>query len=112
MTANHILPVAFSGVTMDEVDEVIGFIKRRFPADCGWTSGNCFYFAMILKARFPWAVVMYDAVDGHFVVDIGGVKYDWTGVVPAEGRHEYVEWSRFCEYDSERMRRIVEGCIK
>lgn len=35
---------------MNKIEE---FINRRFPNDCNWLSGNCYYFAIILKDRFP-----------------------------------------------------------
>ena len=31
---------------MNQVEE---FIQRRFPVDCNWTNGNCYYFAVILN---------------------------------------------------------------
>ena len=48
-------------------EQVLEFIYRRFPDDCHWTDGNCYYFACILKARFEEGEIWYDAVDGHFV---------------------------------------------
>ena len=47
------------------MDEVIEFIKRRFPTDSNWLSGNCYYFAKILQERFgvnyimTWLMVIF-----------------------------------------------------
>lgn len=79
---------------MDKVEE---FIKRRFPIDSHFLDGNCFYFGMILKARYPQASLWYDVISGHFVTLIDGKFYDWTGeVLPQEC---LVEWDKFDEYD-------------
>ena len=93
-------------------DKVVEFIRRRFPQDCGWTSGNCFYFAVILKARFPGARIVYDVLDGHFLADVDGVLYDWTGPRGHPDACRYVAWDGFGEYDPARMSRIVDGCIQ
>ncbi len=49
------------------INNIIKFIKRRFPNDSNWLNGNCFYFAVILKNRFPKGVIFYDVVIDHFV---------------------------------------------
>lgn len=96
---------------MDE--QVIGFIRRRFPSDCNWLTGNCYYFALILHDRFPWGRIMYDTTDGHFVVEIDGVRYDWTGAVDdSDGQHNYVPWREFRKhYDELQYERIERDCI-
>lgn len=95
-----------------ENDNVVEFIRRRFPSDCNWLNGNCYYFAVILKARFPEGTILYDQVDGHFVVDIGGTLYDWTGAVrESPGPHSYVAWDEFDDIDRLQHRRIVRDCV-
>lgn len=91
-------------------DEVIEFIRRRFPSDSNWLTGNCYYFALILSGRFGGRI-LYDAIDGHFVTEIGGLKYDWSGVVDESGKHHYVPWDDFEDYDKFRREAVVEGCI-
>ena len=68
-------------IIMKTNDMVLEFIHRRFPVDCHWLDGNCYYFALILLDRFPIGKILYDVIDGHFVCEIDGVKYDWSGVV-------------------------------
>lgn len=91
------------------MDEVLGFIQHRFTKDCDWVSGNCYYFALILKDRFPGGIVYYDVIDGHFVYLYKGKYYDWTGIVEPEGC--LVEWDKFAEYDHIQKNRIVEDCL-
>ena len=38
---------------MTKEEQILAFIKRRFSQDCNWIDGNCYYFATILKTRFP-----------------------------------------------------------
>lgn len=61
------------------------FIKKRFSADNRWLSGNCLWFSLILKKRFPGGRIYYLPVSGHFVYKYRGKYYDWTGeVYPTE----------------------------
>lgn len=49
---------------MNEIEE---FIHRRFPKAENWMTGNCFWFAEILKKRFPKLHICYLPVEGHFI---------------------------------------------
>lgn len=90
-------------------NEVLDFIQRRFKEDCHWLDGNCYYFAIILKNRFPKGKIFYDVINGHFVFWYQTQYYDWTGIVNPDGY--LVEWNKFDEYDSLQKKRIIEGCI-
>ena len=94
---------------MMRYDDVLEFIHRRFPVDNDWLTGNCYYFAMILKERFG-GTICYDVIDGHFLTVIDGVKYDWSGVVPANN-HPYVIWDSFECYDRNQFNRVYMDCI-
>ena len=59
-----------------EKNEVLEFTHRRFPVDCHWLDGNCYFFALILLDRFPIGKILYDVIDGHFVCEIDGKKYE------------------------------------
>lgn len=69
-------------------DPVIEFINRRFPKelDCNWRNGNCYFFAIILKARFPKGRIMYDVIDGHFLFNINRKYYDFSEQVKKSRR--------------------------
>lgn len=91
-------------------NQVIEFINRRFPSDNMWTSGNCFYFALILKARFPSGKIYYDVIYGHFIFEYEGYLYDWDGMYYKDDDY-LVEWDKFNEYDSLQKEIIVRDCI-
>ena len=90
-------------------NKVLEFINRRFKDDCKWLDGNCYYFTVILKDRFPKGKIYYDVIYGHFVFEYYRTYYDWTGVVKQLGY--LVEWDKFDEYDSIQKERVVKGCI-
>lgn len=89
--------------------EVLDFIKRKFKDDFNWTKGNCYYFAVILKDRFPKGKIYYDVIYGHFVFKYENIYYDWTGIVEVTGH--LVEWSKFNKYDVLQKERIIRDCI-
>ena len=67
-------------------DIVLDFINRKFPSarnsDSHWLSGNCYYFAAILKDRFLTEnpTIYYDVIHGHFLTLINDKLYDATGL--------------------------------
>lgn len=93
-------------------DKVLEFIQRRFKIDCKWTDGNCYYFAVILKDRFPEGKIFYDVIWGHFIFEYLGRFYDWTGIKDYDGHLEsLIEWDNFNKYDSLQRQRIVQDCL-
>lgn len=90
-------------------DKVLEFIRRRFKDDCKWTDGNCYYFAVILKDRFPEGHIYYDVINGHFMFWFEGKFYDWNGIVESTGYT--VNWELFDMYDSLLKERIIRDCI-
>lgn len=96
------------------MNKVLEFIERRFKGDCNWTTGNCYYFAVILKDRFPEGKIYYDVINCHFVFgyqdNYGWSFYDWNGFVSPNSRI-LIEWDRFDKYDSLRKERIIRDCI-
>lgn len=90
-------------------NEVLEFIQRRFKIDCKWTDGNCYYFAVILKERFPEGKIFYDVVNGHFVFYYHNGLYDWNGVI--YDCRTLVNWDDFDKYDSVLKQRIIRDCV-
>ena len=90
-------------------NEVLDFIQRRFKDNCHWLNGNCYYFATILKNRFPKGKIYYDVISGHFIFWYQTQYYDWSGIVNPDGF--LVEWNKFDEYDSLQKKKIIEDCI-
>ena len=91
------------------MNEVLEFIKRRFPIDCNWLNGNCFYFSIILLSRFPQGSIWYDVVQGHFIFLYNGDYYDWNGKVSPQGY--LVKWDEFEKYDALQKQVIVRDCV-
>lgn len=96
--------------------ELEDFIKRRFPNNCHWTTGNCYWFAVILshycylkKIRHT---IVYDVINGHFMIYNyeDGMFYDFEGAHPNSQGYEVI-WNKFEEYDALQYDRIVEDCI-
>ena len=90
-------------------DEILEFTHRRFPNDSNWTTGNCFFFAQILKSAFPNGKIYYDVINGHFVFKYKKKFYDWTGIIEPTGK--LVKWSKFMDYDALQYWVIVRDCI-
>jgi hypothetical protein len=91
------------------MDNVIEFINRRFKNDCNWLNGNCYYFSIILKDRFPEGKIFYDVINGHFIFLYNGRYYDWTGYIKPDGY--LVEWEQFDKYDSLQKKVIIRDCL-
>lgn len=90
-------------------DEILDFIQKRFKDDCNWVTGNCYYFAIILKDRFPKGKIFYDVIYGHFIFQYQDKYYDWYGIVNPVGF--LVEWDKFDEYDSLLKQIVIRDCI-
>lgn len=95
----------------ETVDDALGFIHRRFGPECDsrWTTGNCMWFATILKLRFPSSEIMYDSVRNHFLVLLHGKLIDWTGIVP-DGAYDVVPWSDIIRDDPFLCRHVIRDC--
>lgn len=89
--------------------EITEFIRRRFPQDCNWTSGNCYFFAVILQSVFG-GDIYYDVINGHFLLKCGIDFYDWTGRVT--DYEVLVKWDDFEQYDKLQKEIIIRDCIK
>lgn len=63
---------------------VENFIKQRWQIDSHFLDGNCLWFAIILKIRFPELEIYYLPIQGHFIVGKDNSYYDWTGKMKIE----------------------------
>lgn len=89
--------------------EILQFISRRWTKDSDWTTGNCYYFALILCSRFPELSIYYAGIEGHFVAGKDNVYYDWTGIW--KGEEDPILFSELEDWDPFWYNRIVEDCI-
>lgn len=90
--------------------KVLEFIHRRFPKDCNWTNGNCYYFARILEDRFEF-IICYDQIAGHFVAvdEYTGIAYDWNGIYNSKNPLISM-WDLACK-DPLLYHRLIRDCI-
>lgn len=93
------------------LDEVIEFIKRRFPYDNNWLDGNCYYFALILHTRFPQSKIIYDPIQGHFLIQYKNTLYDWSGIYAPKDYGALIDWDLYEKVDNEHYARIVRDVI-
>lgn len=93
-------------------DKVLEFIERRFSStDAHWQDGNCYYFAIILKERFPKGKIIYDPIANHFIFRYRGKLYDSKGL-DREERECLIAWDKYEEYDYLDYNRVVKYCLK
>jgi hypothetical protein len=95
---------------------ILEFIKRRFKKDCNWTSGNCYYFAIILSERFKQhnSVIYYNTLEGHFITQIENYFYDWCGILNYTDEYisKYIlKWSDLYNIDQTGGDRIIRDVI-
>lgn len=92
-------------------DTILSFIKRRFPQDCNWTTGNCYFFAQILHLTFG-GDIYYDPIDGHFLCLIDNNFYDWTGLknYSQEEINLFYKWNELFSIDPIYYNRIIRDC--
>jgi len=95
----------------DATDEVVDFIEKRFSKDSDWLNGNCYYFALILKTRFPKGKIYYDTIEGHFVLRYEGKYYDWLGEYTPVKRSAVKQWSRMGSVDPYLRDIIKRDCL-
>ena len=89
-------------------EEILDFIHRRFPNDSNWTTGNCFYFALILNSRFMGRIY-YEPISGHFLFKAGdGNFYDWNGLYEFD-TSEAFDWEYYP--DILHASRIMRDCL-
>ena len=63
-------------------NEVLDFIYRRFPySENGWNDNNTYYFAYILKSRFPQTIIYYNTLYKVFFAYIDNVAYNHHGII-------------------------------
>lgn len=90
-------------------ESVLKFTGRF--GDCDWLTGNCYYFAVILRDRFG-GVICYDTSHGHFVTRIDDVYYDYSGVYNPDRPDAVVEWSRLKAHDPLQYGRVLRDCVE
>lgn len=90
-------------------EQILDFIKRRFPTDNNWCNGNCYWFAYILKGRFN-GQIYYEVVNNHFIVKINDKFYDWHGEY--QPQYEVYPWEEYIDIDNLDFLRLFHDCVR
>ena len=91
---------------MDEVEE---FIQRRWKGtDAHWLDGNCYWFAHILTARFPYLKIYYMPLSGHFVAGTPSRYYDANG--ENKDKEKPILFDKIRQVDPVWAARLVRDC--
>lgn len=122
---NYLLAINKNLGKLTPDQEVINFINNFFINDKNNVSrksfvcGNCYWFALILKNRFPTKlpVIWYDTINNHFVTAICGILYDSYGVyaptspMTIDEFDAFYIWEDYKKIDPIHAARITENCI-
>ena len=98
-------------------EELLEFIKRRFPLDNDWCNGNCYWFAAILQARASICKykldIVYDPIIGHFYAYDAkeNVYYDWQGAHRIVQDSEFIALDKLIKEDPLWAKRLIHDCL-
>lgn len=92
------------------MDKIVEFIRRRFSQDCDWLNGNCYFFSVILRERFPNGQIIYEPVDGHFLYKVKNNCYDFLGKHPIP--EYYYIWDELEQLEPYIYKRIKRDCTQ
>ena len=91
--------------------EILDFINRRFKdTDAHWFDGNCYYFTIILKTRFPELQIYYEPIEGHFVAGFKNTFFDAHGEYISE--YKPLLFEELCKEDPCLEKQLIKDCIK
>jgi hypothetical protein len=101
---------------------ILDFIAKFNSHDClqvleeTFTNGFCYYFAVMLKARFPEVVIYYDQIAGHFISLYQFKFYDVTGHLPKydapnQENVRLIEWNKMEAYDELLFECVLNDCV-
>ena len=74
-----------------------------------FTSGNCYYFAVIMKERFKRGEIYYLPIENHFVWKYDGVYYDIQGEYGT--CEKAYNWELYKKEDPVHSKKIERDCI-
>ena len=80
-----------------------------FSTDDKYMNGLCYWFAYILKGRFPNGDIWYEPIMNHFYFVIDDAAFDVRGQVELPGTA--IRWNEYENFDPLHYQRIVKYCI-
>ena len=101
---------------MNRHDEILEFIenfkkRHKETTEDIFLNGNCYWFSVILIARFTDAKPYYMPITGHFIVYIDERFYDITGEI-TNFAEQPVSWEKFCKADPIWADRVYKCCAQ
>ena len=98
-------------------EEIIKFINKFQTAGMtdNFINGFCYWFAVILRNRFPEMRIFYDLIDGHFFCYDPETKYCYDAIGKFKQTYplsRYADWEEYSSIDPIHYNRISELCIK
>lgn len=99
---------------MNKIESFIYKFKHLCPtaAEDLFLHGDCYYFAIVLKERFPSAIIKYLIIDNHFITEIDDRLYDIRGdITDIVDINQLIAWSDMESYDELLYKRIIRDCI-
>lgn len=94
------------------VTDILNFIKsfQNEGTIEKFQNGGCYWFATILRGRFPGGQIVYNPIIGHFAYKINGSFFDIGGCIIFEESPYFVPWDTY-ELGSSHRQKVIEGCI-
>ena len=97
-----------------ESEDILFFIEKfkfleKVTIEILFTTGNCYYFSIILKERFKDGKIYYLPIAIHFVLKNNGKFYDGCGEY---GTNEKAyDWENFKKQNVSLSKKIERDCI-
>ena len=100
-------------------EDIINFInnfknrvKNTNEVENLFLNGNCYYFAIILKSRFPKMDIIYSTIDNHFMCLYDYHIYDIRGdITNIKSIYDLYLWDNYKNFDKTHYKRIIKYCI-
>lgn len=100
-------------------DDILNFIynfkhrvNKEKELEDVFLNGNCYYFAIILKHRFPNMHIVYSQIDNHFMCLYDNRIYDIRGDITNNVMVcDLFSWEDYMYYDKLDYGRVVKYCV-
>jgi hypothetical protein len=90
---------------MNKIEKFIAL----FNNDEKFTNGLCYWFAYILKGRFPNGEIWYDQIENHFYFVVNNKTFDVSGEVTLP--NTAIKWNEYSDYDELDYQRVIKYCV-
>ena len=94
-------------------EQILDFIRQFQEPDTikVFSNGMCYWFAEILKTRFPGGIILYNDTVNHYSYYYDGIQYDIKGVHSILAYSGETAWDNFKELDELHTCRLYRDCI-